>query len=161
MPATAGGGPPGVPLDEAQRELLHEEIAALAGALRDPESRAAYQELAAAVTAGEVPPALGPRLETVLEMSLATGRARRFHGPQHEATLRQLFFQTAAGSALRRQAEEATRTLGALAGQRLDRLAVTAHAPGVLRLQLDTDRCQLTIEVGRDGVAVTQLGVEI
>ncbi len=150
-----------IPIDEAQRDLLQEEIAALAGALGDPGSRSAYQELAAAVSAGEVPAALGRRLEIVLEMSLATGRARRLHGPQHEATLRQVFFQTAAGAALRRQAEEATRTLGALAGQRLERLVVTAQAPGVLRLQLDTDRCQLTLEVGRDGVAVTHLGVEI
>ena len=148
-------------IEEAERELLLEEIAALAGALQDPRARLLYEELAAAVTAGEVPPALGGRLERVLELSLATGRARRLHGPQHEAALRRLFFQTPAGTAQRRGAVAATRALAALVGQRLDGVAVTAQAPGVVRLQLDTDRCQLTLEVSRDGVDVAALGVEI
>jgi hypothetical protein len=148
-------------LDPAQRELVLEEIAALGGALRDPQARAPYEELAAAVAAGEVPPALDARLATVLEMSLSTGRARRQHGAQHEAALLRLFFQTGAGGALKRSAEAANRAVAALAGQRLESLAFTAQAPGVFRLQLDTDRCQLTLEVGRDGVAVTGLGVEI
>jgi hypothetical protein len=38
---------------------------------------------------------------------------------------------------------------------------VTAEAPGAVRLRLDTDRCQLTLEMSRDGVDVTSLGVEI
>jgi hypothetical protein len=151
----------GIALDAAQQELLEEEIAALGGALRDPEARAAYGELAAAVRAGAVPAALGRRLATVLETSLASGRARRLHGPQDEAALRQIFFQTAAGGALRRQAADATRALGAVAGQRLSALSVTAPSPGVFRLHLDTERCQLTIEVGREGVAVTQVEVGI
>jgi hypothetical protein len=151
----------GFSLDAAQRELLEEEIAALGGALREPAARAAYAELATAVRTGEVPAALGQRLATVLEMSLASGRARRLHGPQHEAALRQVFFQTAAGSALRRQAADATRALGAVTGQRLAALSVTATSPGVFRLHLDTDRCQLTIEVGRESVAVTLVEVGI
>jgi hypothetical protein len=152
---------PAIPLDPAHRDLLQEEIAALGTALRDPAARAAYQDLAAAVDAGEVPAPLDRHLSTVLELSLTTGRARRLHGAQHEATLRHLFFQTAAGAALRHQATEATRTLGALAGQRLQRLQVTAQAPGLFRLQLDTDRCQVTLELGSDGLAVSHLGVEI
>ncbi len=150
---------PAIVLDAGEREVLEEEIAALAGALRDPEARAAYGTLAAAVSAGEVPAALGRRLETVLELSLGSGRARRMHGAEHEAALRRVFFQTAAGSALRRQAEEVTRALGAMAGQVLAGVAVTAASPGVFRLQLATDRCRLTIEVGRDGVALAQAEV--
>lgn len=145
----------------AERELLLEEIAALAAALQDPRARATYEELAAAVTAGEVPPALCGRLERALELSLATGRARRLHGPQHEAALQRLFFQTPAGTAQRSAAAAATRALAALVGQRIDGVAVTAQAPGVVRLRLDTDRCQLTLEMSRDGVDVTALGVEI
>jgi hypothetical protein len=149
----------GLRLDAEKRALLGEEIAALGSALHDPASRAAYRELAAAVAAGEVPAGLAGRLGTLLEISLASGRARRLHGPQHEAELRRIYFQTPAGSALRRQAEETTRTLAALAGQRLAAIGVTAQAPGVFRLRLDTDRCQLTLEVSQEGVAVTQLEV--
>ncbi len=94
-------------------------------------------------------------------MSLSTGRARRLHGAQHEAALLRLFFRTPAGEALRDAAADASRALAALVGQRLDRMAVTAQAPGVFRFQLDTDRCQLTLEVSRDGVEVAGLGVEI
>ena len=148
-------------VEAAVREPLLEEIAALAGALQDPRARATYEELAAAVSAGEVPPALCGRLERALELSLATGRARRLHGPQHEAALRRLFFQTPAGTAQRSAAAAATRALAALAGQRLDGVAVTAQAPGVVRLRLDTDCCQLTLEMSRDGVDVAALGVEI
>jgi hypothetical protein len=144
-----------------ERELVIEEIAAVAGAVHDPRARARYQELAAAVASGEVPAALAGALQQVLEMSLTTGRARRLHGAQHEAALLRLFFQTPAGQALRRSAEATTRALAAVAGQRLEGLSVAAQAPGVFRLQLDTDRCQLTLEVSRDGVEVAGLGVEI
>jgi hypothetical protein len=157
-PAAAGASL-GVPA--AERELVLEEIAAVAGALHDPRARAPYQELAGAVAGGEVPATLAGALQKVLEMSLATGRARRLHGAQHEAALLRLFFQTPAGEALRRSAEVANRALAALAGQRLDGLAVAAQAPGVFRLQLDTDRCQLTLEVSRDGVEVASLGIEV
>ncbi len=148
-------------IDPEDRAVLGEEVAALAGALHDPRARAPYQELAAAVAGGEVPPALAAPLARVLETSLATGRARRLHGPQHEAALLRLFFRTPAGASLRRSAEAATHALAALAGQRIESVTVGAQAPGVFRLQLDTDRCQLTLEVSRDGVEVTSLGVEI
>jgi hypothetical protein len=156
-----GAASPSLVVAEAERELVLEEIAAVAGALHDPRARSPYHELAAAVAGGEVPPGLAGALQRVLEMSLSTGRARRLHGAQHEAAMLRLFFQTPAGEALRRSAEAANRALGALAGQRLEGLAVAAQAPGVFRLQLDTDRCQLTLEVSRDGVEVAALGVEI
>ncbi len=153
---------PPLAVEPAERELVLEEIAAVAGAVHEPRSRALYAELAAAVAGGEVAsPALIAALQRVLEMSLATGRARRFHGAQHEAAMLRLFFRTPAGAALRRSAEASSRALAALAGQRLAALAVSAQAPGVFRLQLDTDRCQVTLEVSRDGVEVTGLGVEI
>jgi hypothetical protein len=159
--ATAAAAGSSLDVPAAERELVLEEIAAVAGALHDPRARAPYQELAAAVAAGEVPGTLAGALQKVLEMSLSTGRARRLHGAQHEAALLRLFFQTPTGQALRRSAEVANRALAALAGQRLDGLSVAAQAPGVFRLQLDTDRCQLTLEVSRDGVEVAGLGVEI
>lgn len=158
---TAAANPPSLGVEPAERELLLEEIAAVAGAVHEPRARALYAELAAAVAGGEVAPELMAGLQRVLEMSLATGRARRLHGAQHEAALLRLFFRTPAGTALRGSAETSSRALAALAGQRIAALAVSAQAPGVFRLQLDTDRCQVTLEVSRDGVEVTGLGVEI
>lgn len=158
----AGTTSSALPIDPAERELVLEEIAAVAGAVHEPRARALYAELAAAVAGGEVATtALIAALQRVLEMSLATGRVRRIHGAQHEAAMLRLFFRTPAGAALRRSAEGATRALSSLAGQRLDALAVSAQAPGVFRLQLDTDRCQVTLEVSRDGVEVTALGIEL
>jgi hypothetical protein len=150
-----------VAIEPALHEVVLEEIAALCAAVREPRTRAVYEELAAAVAAGEVPPELVRRLETVLEMSLSTGRARRQHGASHEAALLRLFFETGTGRALRQSAAGASRALAALAGQRLEAVSVAAQAPGLFRLELATERCQLTIEVGREGVAVTSLGVEI
>ncbi|HXO29436.1 MAG TPA: hypothetical protein VOA80_18955, partial [Thermoanaerobaculia bacterium] len=89
-----------LPVEPAERELVLEEIAAVAGAVHDPRARALYEELAAAVAGGEVAPALTAALQRVLEMSLATGRARRLHGAQHEAAMLRLFFRTPAGAAL-------------------------------------------------------------
>jgi len=159
--ANAPAASAALPVDPAERELVLEEIAAVAGAVHEPRARALYAELAAAVAGGEVAPALIAALQRVLEMSLATGRARRLHGAQHEAAMLRLFFRTPAGAALRRSAAAATEALAALAGQRLGALAVSAQAPGVFRLQLDTNRCQVTLEVSRDGVEVTALGIEL
>ncbi|HEV3460175.1 MAG TPA: hypothetical protein VHG32_26835, partial [Thermoanaerobaculia bacterium] len=121
---TAEAASAALTLDPAERELLAEEIGAVAGALHDPRARAPYEELAAAVAGGEVPPALAAPLATVLELSLSTGRARRLHGPQHEAALLRLFFRAPAGASMRRSAEAATSALAALAGQRLGALTV-------------------------------------
>ena len=161
--AGTAAGPDTAPLAIApeERDLVMEEIGAVAGALHDPAARAAYAGLAAAVAGGEVAADLAGPLARVLEMSLATGRARRLHGAEHEAALRRLFFRTPAGAALQRSAAAATAALSALAGQRLDAVTVSAQAPGVFRLELDTDRCQLSLDVGRDGVEVASLGVGI
>jgi hypothetical protein len=159
--AEAAPASPALPIEPAERELVLEEIAAVIGAVHEPRARALYAELAAAVGGGEVPPASLAALQRVLEMSLATGRARRLHGAQHEAAMLRLFFRTPAGAALRRSAAASSHALAGLAGQRIAALAVSAQAPGVFRLQLDTDRCQVTLEVSRDGVEVAGLGVEI
>jgi hypothetical protein len=157
----AAVAPAAVAIAAADRELVLEEIEALAGALQDPEARARYRRLAGAVAAGEVPAQLAGGLATVLELSLASGRARRLHGAEHEAALRRLFFQTPAGAVLRQSAADANRALSGLAGQRIAGVAFTAQAPGVFRLQLDTDRCQVALDIGPGGVAAGSVSVEL
>ncbi|HYG65218.1 MAG TPA: hypothetical protein VEL74_21740 [Thermoanaerobaculia bacterium] len=146
-------------VDAAQREVLLEEIAALAAAVRDPESRERYGALHAAVEAGEVGDDLAGALEGLLEMLLQTGRARRIHGADGEQSLLRLFHKTPRGAAARRSTEAVNEALRGLRGQTLENLLFTVQGPGVYRLGLATDRCRLTVEIDRHGVSVESLEV--
>jgi len=150
---------PPLRLDAHQQEVLGEEIAALHDALHDEAARERYAQLAEAVAAAEIPQALFPGLEEVLDLSLSTGRARRLHGAQHEAELLRLFFATARGTAIRRTTAEANEALRALSGHRLESLTFAAARPGVFRMRVATDRCEITLEVDRSAVSVDDLVV--
>lgn len=144
-----------------ERELVREELAALTGAIRDPAARARYAELARAIAGGELHGEQIAELEGVLELSLGTGRARRLHGPESERLLLRLYQQTPRGAAIRQRTDDANRALGALLGQALRGVSFTALGPGVYRLEIATDRCQLTVETDRLGLTVDSLGVEM
>jgi hypothetical protein len=150
-----------VAVPPAEREVVGEEIAALAAALRDEAARTRYAALGVAVAAGEVAEDLVSELEGLLELSLGTGRARRLHGPESERLLLRLYHQTPRGAAIRERTDDANRALSALAGQTLRGLTFTALGPGVYRLEIATDRCQLTAETERLGVTVDSLGVDL
>lgn len=158
-PPAAAAAPETLAVDPAQREVLLEEIAALAAAVRDAESRQRYGALHAAVAAGEVgAPLLGP-LEGLLEMLLQTGRARRIHGADGEQSLLRLFHRTPRGAAARRATEAVNEALRGLRGQTLEAVLFTVQGPGVYRLGLATDRCRVTVEIDRHGLSVESLEV--
>jgi hypothetical protein len=146
-------------VDGAQGEALLEELAALTGGLKDPAARAPWEDLAAAVAAGAVEEPLLGRLETVLEMTLQTGRARRLQGASAEQALLRLFHQTPRGAAARRATQNVNEALAALAGQTIDGMLFTVQGPGVYRLGLSTERSRLTLEIDRHGVSVESLEV--
>jgi hypothetical protein len=162
-------------LDEEQRAAALEEIAALAASLSDAAARARWEELARAVSAGAGagadgggeagPPALTgeqvSRLESVLALTLETGRARRVQGPEAEQALLRLYRKTPGGAAVERLTREANQALAALAGQRVSRLAFSPQAPGTFKLEISTDACQLVVEVGRRGITVDSVGVDL
>lgn len=148
-----------VPVDEAAREPLLLETAALREALTDVEARAHYDALSRAVAAGEVPDDLASPLERVLEIGLRTGRVRRLHGVHAEAALARVFHGTAKGRALGAAVGEVNTALGALAGQPLERLSVTAKGPGAYALTVETGAATLTLEIGPEGVAVKDVSV--
>jgi hypothetical protein len=148
-----------VELDALQREVLSEEIAALTASLQTPQARVPWENLAAAVAEGGVPEPLLARLESVLEMTLQTGRARKIHGAEGEQALLRLFHKTPRGAAARRSTEAVNAALRALAGQTLEQLLVTAQGPGVFRLGLTTESCKLALEIDRHGVTVESLEV--
>jgi hypothetical protein len=146
-------------IDPLQREVLLEELATLVVSLRGPEAREPWEELAAAVDAGTVEEGLFGRLETILEMTLQTGRTRRVHGAESEQALLRLFHQTPRGAAARRALQSVNEALATLEGQVLEGMLFTAQGPGVFRLGLQTDRCRLTLEIDRYGVSVESLEV--
>ncbi len=146
-------------LDAAQREVLLEEIGALAGSFGDPLLRKPYDELAAAVAVGEMGEEVLLRLERVLQMTLETGRARRIHGAQNEQALLRLFRQTPKGAAAHRATDAVNQALAILQGQAIEGMLITVQGPGAYRLGLTTDRCRLTLEIDRHGVSVESLEV--
>lgn len=159
-------------LDEPQRAAVLEEIAALAGSVHDAAARARWEELAGALApgaeGGEPSPPIGPlsgelvsRLESVLALTLETGRARRVQGPEAEQALLRLYRKTPGGAAVERLTREANQALAALAGQRVSRIAFTPQAPGTFKLEITTDACQVAVEVGRRGVTVDSVGVDL
>ena len=155
LAATAGA----LAVDPSQRELLLEELATLVVSLRGSEAGEPWEDLAAAVDAGEVEEPLLGRLETILEMTLQTGRARRVHGADGEQALLRLFHQTPKGAAARRATQAVNETLATMAGQSLEGALFTVQGPGVYRLGLQTDRCKLTLEIDRHGITVESLEV--
>jgi hypothetical protein len=153
--ATAGA----LAVDPLQREILLEELATLVVSLRGSEAGEPWEALAAAVDASEVEEPLLGRLETVLEMTLQTGRARRVHGAEGEQALLRLFHQTPTGAKARQATRAVNEALATVAGQTIEGALFTVQGPGVYRLGLQTDRCKLTLEIDRHGVAVESLEV--
>jgi len=154
MPAhtAAASAAEALALAPAEAEALATEAAAFAAALPDPRARARYQRLAdCAATQAHVPPDLLPALETMLDLVLQTDR-----GPTARQPLRTLFARTPRGHALAAQARQVTRALRALRGQRLDDLRLAA-GPGQHTLTIQTDHCQLTLELTPRGAQITTL----
>lgn len=148
-----------VEIEPAQREVLLAEIEGVLAGVREPSARLRYEELAGAVAAGAVDEALLGPLESLVEMSLQTGRVRKLHGPESEQALLRLFQKTPRGLAARRSTESVNEALRGLAGQLLEGMLFTVQGPGVYRLGLSTDRIRLAVEIDPYGVSVESLEV--
>jgi hypothetical protein len=145
-------------LEPAEQELLLEDVPAFARTVKDPAVQARYLALAEAVEAGSVPAELLFVLEAMLELALQTKAVRRRHGPDAERTLTDLFYRTGRGAALRQAARDVTRALEVLAGQTVEKIAVTA-APGRHTITINTDRAHLTLSVDQSGIQVDRVEV--
>ena len=148
-------------INATEQELLIPEITLFARALHDPEARAPYEELRAAVEEGEVEDDLAGHLGTVLEVGLQSGRLRRFYGADGEQALARLFHRTPTGAALAEAARTVTEALAALHGQTIEDIRVSALGPGSYRLMIDTDRCQINLRFDRGGARVESVAVGV
>lgn len=143
-------------LDATERELVEAEVATFAATRADPETRRRYTELAVAVASGTVPAGLVDALETLLELLLSTGRARREHGPAGEAALQRLFGRMPRGAALKAAAAEVNGALTALQGQALEKVTF-APTPRGHSLVIATGAYELTLAIDRAGVRVERV----
>lgn len=148
-----------VTIEEADREVLLEEIGGVIVSLSDPAARARYRDLGEAVAVGQVSGAAIATLEGLLEMLLQTGRARWRHGPESERDLLRLFHRTPGGSTARRTTEAVNQALRELKGQVLQNLLFTPHGPGIFKLGIQTDQCKLALVIDSHGVSVESLEV--
>ena len=88
-------------LHGAQKEVLELELTALAEQARDEAGRERYRGLrgqpAIPLAAGEVADEQADTLESILELLVQSGRARKLYGPGGEQALAQLFGRTPRG----------------------------------------------------------------
>lgn len=146
-------------LDDAAADLVASEAAELLRGLRGGEARARFLGLAEQAAAGSVEAGSLPALEQLLALGLETGRILKVHGRAADTLARGLYARTPAGRARAAQASAVTTALAALAGARLEQVAVTADGPAGHRLTLGTDRGEVQLRFGREGVEVGSASV--
>jgi hypothetical protein len=146
-------------LDDLQRQVMLQQIAAFAQANPDPQAQADYSTLADAVTRLEVPPALIPRLTAILEISLGGDRIRRTAGPGAHLALMALFQKTPRGKALAAQLASLNAALAQLKNQQLTEIGAAQRGPGIYTLTIGTPACRMVIRFEPDGVRIESLDV--
>lgn len=165
-PATfvAPPAPPEEPPDETvlpvggrEQALLRPEVDGLLARLTDPPTQADYAALAEGLAAGKVSGSALRRLEQFLELGLETGRFRRQLGAIDAQALHRLYGRTPRGAAVAAALSGVNDALAALAGQTLDRLAVTAKGPGDYELTIDTDQGHLVVALGPAGARLVSV----
>lgn len=146
-------------LNDEERELLRLEAAQALDQVQAPQLRALYAELQTAADLGEVPEELVPALQDLLEIGLESGRIRRVHTAQGEATGRRLWGRTPRGRGIQQSAEEVSEALQALAGRPLTFVSLSASGPASYTLTLGTDRGRLLVKLERQGARLQSLEV--
>ncbi len=148
-------------IDSTLQAILLEEIDGLTATLHEPEARVRYLTLREAIVAEQVAGEVLPTLETFLDLLLRSGRVRHIHGPQAEQSVNRLFNQTTKGAGIQQTTTNVNTALALLEGQTIESLKFSPKSPGVIRLTLDTDQCELTLEINSDGVWLENVAVGI
>jgi hypothetical protein len=145
-----------------ERDVLRPEIERLMMPLAsDSKARRDYAQLLIELDSSQVPESLATTLEHVLEITLSTGRIRNAYGPEEEQQLLRLYNRTPTGARLRDQLKQVNQSLEALNDHKIERLSFSLKVPGVYRLEINTDQCQLTLNIDWYGVSIHQLSVDI
>jgi hypothetical protein len=147
-----------LPLEEQERELLESELQAMTEALRG-DRRRRYEALASSVRKGVIPGEDVQTLSELLELILASGRARHVHRADGERQLAALYDRTPRGEA--RKAEEArtNQALRALTDQAISSIRVASSVTGRHTVTIATPEMQLTLVADHNGVRVDKVGI--
>lgn len=159
MTAPTTEAPPRVTVEPGERELLLEEIDRVAFSFTGSQARERYARLRRAVAEGTVDGDLVGHLEDLLEILLESRSVHRFHGPGPERALLELYRRAPRGASVEEAARTANRALEAVRGQTIEGLTFRPGLPGSHRLVVQTDRCRLTLEIGRAGVTARDVSL--
>ena len=147
-----------IDLREEERELVAQELRPLLAALSGTK-RERYAALAAGVDAGVVGEDAVPVLESLLEIALPTGRARRLYRAEGERILTGLFRRTPRGRELAADLDGINQALRVMAGETLDGVTVRMRTLGHFTITLSAPGTTMTLAVRPDGVAVESVAV--
>lgn len=147
-----------VALSDEERELVTQDLELLLPTL-DGDRRERFRQLAAAVAVGEVPPALTPALESVLELTLQTARARQRYRAEGEKILTELYRRTPGGKELSEHLRQVNAALQALSGHTVESVGVRMRTVGHFTITVQTDGATITLAARPDSVDVESVAV--
>lgn len=147
-----------LPLDDDERELVGLDLDALLPTL-DGARQARFRELRDAVAKGEVPGELVPALESLLELTLQTARARARYRAEGEQTLTKLYQRTPTGQELAGHLRRVNEALRTLQGQTITSLSTRMRTVGHFTLTLQTDETSITLVSRPDTLDVESISV--
>lgn len=145
-------------LDEEERELVAQDIEVLLPTLEGAR-RERYALLLDAVLAGSVPPELTPALESLLELTLQTARARTRYRAEGEQILTKLYSRTAGGRELAAHLRQVNKALGSLSGQTVESVAVRMRTVGHFTIAIQTSGTTITLAARPDSIDVESIAV--
>ncbi len=147
-----------IELDAEEQELVAQDLELLLPTL-DGERRERFRQLAAAVAIGEVPASLTPALESVLELTLQTARARQRYRAEGEKILTGLYRRTPGGRELTDHLRQVNAALDSLAGNTVEAVTVRMRTVGHFTLTIHTDEATITLASRPDSVDVESVAV--
>jgi pyrroloquinoline quinone (PQQ) biosynthesis protein C len=140
------------------REVALAESQAVLSMARDEAMRERLAELVAEIDEGEVGDGGAELLEQVLELGLQAGRIRAYYGPGGEQAALKTLRRLPRGQARAESAREVSAALASLEGKVLERVSVTAVAPGSYALAINADGLELSVRLDASGARLASVG---
>lgn len=141
---------------EAREVALAESQAVLAMA-RDDATRERFADLVAQVDEGDVSDESAELLEQVLELGLQAGRIRAYYGPGGEQAALRTLRRLPRGQVRAESAREVSEALATLEGKLLERVSVTAVAPGSYALAVHAGGLELSVRLDASGARLASV----
>lgn len=145
-------------LDAEEQELLAQDLDLLLPTLAG-ERQDRFRALRQAVGAGEIPPSLTPALESLLELTLQTARARARYRAEGEQVLTRLYQRTPGGRELAEHLRQVNAALKSLQGETVESVSVRMRTVGHFTITLQTDGTTITLAARPDSVDVESVAV--